>query len=336
MVERVLELVALEHVVGRARLVARPVLRVDGAADAPDAAFLALDPDHDALGRAAVVDAVDHALGEPASPAASWARAKDTIAPVGGIGRFFRGSSRSSARARRQEERVAAYVIREHDRGRSLDDILDDPYVKNRASQPEVARLLDRPDVIKAIGDDIAEAAKADLPASSTTRSRDRKIPGRETVRLEDDDVLVGLAARQLARDDLLELVHLQPVEHALADRLDQVARLDLRVRERVAADEGRALEHRVVELARLRPVRAGRADERAGLQPLAAQDRVARRRDRDDDVLRRRVAVTLSGLGADLAAERVELLLVAAVGDDLLDARAAPRGCTRPASRAC
>ncbi len=63
-----------------------------------------------------------------------------------------------------QEERVAAYVIREHDRGRSLDDILDDPYVKNRASEQEVARLLDRPDVIKALGDAIAEAAKRDLP----------------------------------------------------------------------------------------------------------------------------------------------------------------------------
>ena len=61
------------------------------------------------------------------------------------------------------EERIAAYVIREHDRGRSLDDILDDPYVRNRCSEHEVARLLDRPDVLKAIGDDIAEAAKTGL-----------------------------------------------------------------------------------------------------------------------------------------------------------------------------
>jgi hypothetical protein len=63
-----------------------------------------------------------------------------------------------------QEDRIAAYVIREHDRGRSLDDILDDPYVRNRCSPREVARLLDRPDVIKSIGDDIAEAARAELP----------------------------------------------------------------------------------------------------------------------------------------------------------------------------
>ena len=51
-----------------------------------------------------------------------------------------------------QEERLAAYVIREHGRGRALDDILDDPYVKNRAQPNEIARLLDRPEVIHALG----------------------------------------------------------------------------------------------------------------------------------------------------------------------------------------
>ena len=64
-----------------------------------------------------------------------------------------------------QEERVAAYLIREHDRGRSITDILDDPYVRNRCSPNEIQRVLDRPDVLKAIGDDMAEAAKADLTA---------------------------------------------------------------------------------------------------------------------------------------------------------------------------
>ena len=59
------------------------------------------------------------------------------------------------------EDRVAAYLIREHERGRSLSEILDDPYVRNRCSPQEVARLFDRPDVIHAIGDDIAEAKTA-------------------------------------------------------------------------------------------------------------------------------------------------------------------------------
>lgn len=52
-----------------------------------------------------------------------------------------------------QEERLAAYVIREHERGRSLDEVLQDPYVRNRASEREVARLLDRPEVIHALGE---------------------------------------------------------------------------------------------------------------------------------------------------------------------------------------
>jgi len=83
---------------------------------------------------------------------------------VGGLGRFLRGLFSFLGARSSQEDRVAAYVVREHVRGRSLDDILDDPYVRNRCSPNEVARLLDRPDVIKAIGDDIAEAAKAELP----------------------------------------------------------------------------------------------------------------------------------------------------------------------------
>jgi hypothetical protein len=82
---------------------------------------------------------------------------------VGGIGRFLRGLFSFLGAHSTQEERVAVYLIREHNRGRTLDDILDDPYVRNRLSPPEIARLLDRSDVIKAIGDDMAEAAKAGL-----------------------------------------------------------------------------------------------------------------------------------------------------------------------------
>ena len=52
-----------------------------------------------------------------------------------------------------QEDRLATYVIREHDRGRALDDILDDPYVRNRAQPQQIARVLDRPEVIHALGE---------------------------------------------------------------------------------------------------------------------------------------------------------------------------------------
>ena len=59
-----------------------------------------------------------------------------------------------------QEERLAAYVIREQERGRSLDEVLQDPYVRNRASEREVARLLDRPEVIHALGEGTVAPAR--------------------------------------------------------------------------------------------------------------------------------------------------------------------------------
>ena len=58
------------------------------------------------------------------------------------------------------EERVAAYVIREHDRGRDLAEILEDRYVQNRLTPDQRARLLDRPEVIKAIGNETIESTR--------------------------------------------------------------------------------------------------------------------------------------------------------------------------------
>ena len=65
-----------------------------------------------------------------------------------------------------QEERLAAYVIREHDRGRSLEEILDDRYLINRTTPLQRQRLLDRPEVIRAIGDDAIESARTSMSSS--------------------------------------------------------------------------------------------------------------------------------------------------------------------------
>jgi hypothetical protein len=88
---------------------------------------------------------------------------------VGRLGSLFRNPFSFLFQPKGSEERVAAYIVREHDRGRTLDDILDDPYVVNRCSEQEIARVLERPDVVKAIGDDMAEAhaAAGDQSASS-------------------------------------------------------------------------------------------------------------------------------------------------------------------------
>jgi hypothetical protein len=69
--------------------------------------------------------------------------------------------ARSSA-----EERLAAYVIREHDRGRELDEILEDRYLINRSTPSQRQRLLDRPEVIRAIGGDAVEQAKGSVAES--------------------------------------------------------------------------------------------------------------------------------------------------------------------------
>jgi hypothetical protein len=53
----------------------------------------------------------------------------------------------------RREQYLAEYVIREHGRGRSLAEILDDPYVRNRSSAADRSRILDDPEVVAALGE---------------------------------------------------------------------------------------------------------------------------------------------------------------------------------------
>ena len=66
--------------------------------------------------------------------------------------------TRSSA-----EEQVVAYLTREHRRGRALAEVLEDRYVQNRLTPQQQARLLDRPDVIHALGEQDIDAARTSL-----------------------------------------------------------------------------------------------------------------------------------------------------------------------------
>ena len=64
------------------------------------------------------------------------------------------------------EDRVAAYLIREHRRGRPLSEAMQDPFVRNRMSEQQMARLLERNDVIHAFGEDVvASHRNGDAPA---------------------------------------------------------------------------------------------------------------------------------------------------------------------------
>ena len=62
----------------------------------------------------------------------------------------------------RREEAVADYVVREHHRGRNLTEILDDPYVVNRCSKEQIDRILERPEVVHAIGEDMIGRARSE------------------------------------------------------------------------------------------------------------------------------------------------------------------------------
>jgi hypothetical protein len=66
--------------------------------------------------------------------------------------------ARSSA-----EEQVVAYITREHRRGRRLSDILQDRYVQNRLTPPQQLRLLERPEVVKTLGEQDIDAARESL-----------------------------------------------------------------------------------------------------------------------------------------------------------------------------
>jgi hypothetical protein len=70
---------------------------------------------------------------------------------MGWSSRFFKSLTQRSNR----QDQVAAYVIREHGEGRDIDEILDDPYVRNRATETQRRQLLERPDVIRAVGDQL-------------------------------------------------------------------------------------------------------------------------------------------------------------------------------------
>ena len=65
------------------------------------------------------------------------------------------------------EDRVAAYVIREHSRDRGLAEILQDRYVQNRLDTQQQRRLLDRPEVVHALGDETVEATRRELATLS-------------------------------------------------------------------------------------------------------------------------------------------------------------------------
>jgi hypothetical protein len=133
------------------------VLWVHLPSDGPERTGAPLDPDQHPLGAAAVVAPLHDSFGEPPGDRRALHATDYTIASMGlrdaltGVFSFLGSGSQ-------KEERIAQYVIREHHRGRTLAEILEDHYVTNRLSPEQVRRLIERQDVIHAIGEDTSAA----------------------------------------------------------------------------------------------------------------------------------------------------------------------------------
>jgi hypothetical protein len=86
---------------------------------------------------------------------------------VGRLSQLFRNPFAFLFERSSQEDRLAAYVLREHNRGRPLPEILQDRYIVNRTTPSQLQRLLDNPDLVRALGNDTIEAVRMTMSSSS-------------------------------------------------------------------------------------------------------------------------------------------------------------------------
>jgi hypothetical protein len=88
---------------------------------------------------------------------------------VGRFSQLFRNPFAFLFERSSQEDRLAAYVLREHNRGRSLPEILQDRYIVNRTTPAQLRRLLDNPDLVRALGNDTIEAVRMTMSSTSSS-----------------------------------------------------------------------------------------------------------------------------------------------------------------------
>jgi ribosome assembly protein YihI (activator of Der GTPase) len=59
------------------------------------------------------------------------------------------------------EERVLEYVIRELNNGRRLSEVLHDPYVRNRLSADRIDRVMENPELVTALEEQITASFRS-------------------------------------------------------------------------------------------------------------------------------------------------------------------------------
>ena len=62
-----------------------------------------------------------------------------------------------------KHKRLVEYVVGQAKGGRNLAEVLDDPYVTNRATATDRMRLMERREVIDAVGEDVLESLRTQL-----------------------------------------------------------------------------------------------------------------------------------------------------------------------------
>jgi hypothetical protein len=72
----------------------------------------------------------------------------------------------------RREAELAAYICRQHRRGRRLAEILDDPYIQNRGGRALLQAVLGSPAVIRTLGQDVADAIRVQEDELELARAR--------------------------------------------------------------------------------------------------------------------------------------------------------------------
>ena len=81
------------------------------------------------------------------------------------VARRFRNPLAAFFSRSKSDQYLAQYVVREYQRGRTLESILDDPFLRNRTTEQERARLFDRPEVVAAIGEHALEEMRLAVAA---------------------------------------------------------------------------------------------------------------------------------------------------------------------------
>jgi len=84
----------------------------------------------------------------------------------------WRNPFRSLFGTSRREQHVERFVLRELRKGRTLAEILDDPYVRAWSTAEERARLLSRPNVVAEAGEQAITDLRTAVASSSALAAK--------------------------------------------------------------------------------------------------------------------------------------------------------------------